>query len=141
MWALSAGDNTFHSSPHPIPGAPATMTGRGLHYTEDGGYVDVWEWKATSSASGWMDDAHFRTPAGGDAGADRRPYTGGFAPDPGRANYADNFSVVDEPGTGANPFFTPGACLFDCLSAAVFEPMVLLCLLARVVGAIRATRQ
>ena len=62
---LSAGDNTFHSSPHPIPGAPATMTGRGLHYTEDGSYVAVWEWKATSSASGWMDDAHFGPPLGG----------------------------------------------------------------------------
>jgi len=106
---ISAGDSTFHSSPHPIPGAPATMTGRGLHYTEDGSYVDVWEWKATSSASGWMDDAHFgppleATPAqtGGLA-----PYRGGFAPDPGRANYAENFSVVDEPGTGANRTIRP----------------------------------
>ena len=46
----------------PDPGAPATMTGRGLHHTEDGSYVDPWEWKATSSASGWMDDAHFGPP-------------------------------------------------------------------------------
>jgi hypothetical protein len=36
-----AGDRTFHASPHPIPDAPATMTGRGLHFTA-GGYVDVW---------------------------------------------------------------------------------------------------
>lgn len=84
MRALSAGHNTFHSSPHPIPGAPATMTGRGLHYTEDGSYVDVWEWKATSSASGWMDDAHFgppleATPAqtGGPTREDSLPIRGG----------------------------------------------------------------
>jgi hypothetical protein len=45
-----------------------------------------------------MDDAHFGPPmeptlmqAGG-----ATPYRGGFAPDPGGANYADNFSLVDE---------------------------------------------
>ena len=57
-----AGDRTFHASPHPIPDAPATMTGRGLHFTA-GGYVDVWQWKATSGGpTGWMDDAHFGPP-------------------------------------------------------------------------------
>ncbi|PWT93592.1 MAG: hypothetical protein C5B56_00455, partial [Proteobacteria bacterium] len=44
-----AGDRTFHASPHPIANAPATMTGRGLHYTMAAGvYADVWQWKATS---------------------------------------------------------------------------------------------
>ena len=50
-----AGDRTFHASPHPVPGAPATMTGRGLHFTLGGGYVDVWQWKATCGGrpDGW----------------------------------------------------------------------------------------
>ena len=57
-----AGDRTFHAGPRPVPHAPATMTGRGLHYTESG-YVDVWQWKATSGgATGWMDDADFGPP-------------------------------------------------------------------------------
>jgi hypothetical protein len=94
-----AGDNTFHAGPHPMPEAPATLTGRGLHYTENGGYADVWLWKATSGGpTGWMDDAHFGPPveptlmqAGGVA-----PYRGGFAPDPGSANYSDNFSLIDQ---------------------------------------------
>jgi hypothetical protein len=96
---ILAGDNTFHAGAHPMPEAPATLTGRGLHYTENGGYADVWLWKATSGGpTGWMDDAHFGPAveptlmqAGGVA-----PYRGGFAPDPGSANYSDNFSLVDE---------------------------------------------
>src|SRR5262249_15169834 len=56
-----AGGRTFHPGPQPVAGAPATMSGRGLHYTAEG-YADVWQWKATSSASGWMDDTHFGPP-------------------------------------------------------------------------------
>src|SRR5258705_9289453 len=51
-----AGGRTFHPGPQPVAGAPATMSGRGLHYTATG-YADVWQWKATSSATGWMEDA------------------------------------------------------------------------------------
>jgi cytochrome b subunit of formate dehydrogenase len=92
-----AGDNTFHSGPRPLPGAPATTTGRGLHYTS-GGYADVWLWKATSNGTnGWMDDMHFGPPAPvtvGQAGSST-PYRGGFAPDPGNSNYTDNFAAID----------------------------------------------
>ena len=31
-----AGDRTFHASPQPLADKPATMTGRGLHYTAEG---------------------------------------------------------------------------------------------------------
>jgi hypothetical protein len=89
-----AGDRTFHPGPHPIADAPATMTGRGLHFTTDGGYADVWEWKATSGGpTGWMDDTHFGPPLDPTPTqvANLTPYRGGFAADPGRANYADNF--------------------------------------------------
>jgi hypothetical protein len=103
--AILAGDRTFHAGPHPIPGAPASMTGRGLHYTAgDTGYVDVWQWKATSGGpTGWMDDAHFGPPLDATPAQARNiiPYKGGFAPDPGIANYTNNFVVNDE-ATGAD---------------------------------------
>jgi hypothetical protein len=101
-----AGDRTFHASPHPIPDAPATMSGRGLHYTASGitGYVDVWQWKATSGGpTGWMDDAHFGPPLDPTPMQVRNaePYKGGFAPDPGVANYTDNFVMTtDTAGDG-----------------------------------------
>ena len=89
-----AGGRTFHPGPQPVAGAPATMSGRGLHYTASG-YADVWQWKATSSAAGWMDDAHFGPPLNPTPmqAANVVPYKGGFAPDPGTANYRDNFTV------------------------------------------------
>jgi Ethylbenzene dehydrogenase/Prokaryotic cytochrome b561 len=89
-----AGGRTFHPGPQPVASAPPTMSGRGLHYTAEG-YADVWQWKATSSASGWMDDTHFGPPLAPTPmqTANIVPYKGGFAPDPGTANYRDNFSV------------------------------------------------
>jgi hypothetical protein len=89
-----AGGRTFHPGPQPVAGAPATMSGRGLHYTA-AGYADVWQWKATSSAAGWMDDAHFGPPLDPTPmqAANVVPYKGGFALDPGTANYRDNFAV------------------------------------------------
>ncbi|HMM92202.1 ethylbenzene dehydrogenase-related protein [Bradyrhizobium sp.] len=89
-----AGGRTFHPGPQPIASAPATMSGRGLHYTA-AGYADVWQWKATSSAAGWMDDTHFGPPLNPTPmqTANVVPYKGGFAPDPGTANYRDNFTV------------------------------------------------
>ena len=97
-----AGDRTFHASPHPIPGAPATTTGRGLHYST-AGYVDVWEWRATSGSTGWMDDAHFGPPLEPTPMQAHHivPYKGGFAPDPGAANYADNFAIEADTAGGA----------------------------------------
>jgi Ethylbenzene dehydrogenase len=96
-----AGGRTFHPGPQPVAGAPATMSGRGLHYTETG-YADVWQWKATSGASGWMDDAHFGPPLNPTPmqAANVVPYKGGFAPDPGTANYRDNFTVEADTSGG-----------------------------------------
>ncbi len=98
--ATLAGDRTFHASPHPISGAPETLSGRGLHFST-AGYADVWEWKATSGSTGWMDDAHFGPPLPPTPMQARHivPYKGGFAPDPGTANYTDNFAIEpDERG-------------------------------------------
>jgi len=98
-----AGGRTFHPGPQPVASAPPTMSGRGLHYTAEG-YADVWQWKATSSASGWMDDTHFGPPLAPTPmqAANIVPYKGGFAPDPGTANYQDNFNVeADASGQGS----------------------------------------
>jgi hypothetical protein len=103
---ILAGDRTFHASPHPIAGAPPTMTGRGLHFTAEG-YADVWQWKATSGGpTGWMDDDHFGPPLDPTPMQARSivPYKGGFAPDPGDTNYADNFVIA---AGGTNRPVTP----------------------------------
>jgi len=99
---ILAGDHTFHSSPHPIADRPSTMTGRGLHYTT-GRYSDVWLWKATDGGpSGWMDDDHFGPPQDPtpDQASHLTPYRGGFAPDPGAANYSENFITGPDTGDG-----------------------------------------
>ncbi|WP_407180635.1 ethylbenzene dehydrogenase-related protein [Bradyrhizobium sp. STM 3562] len=103
-----AGDRTFHASPHPIADAPSTKTGRGLHFTPaEGVYADVWQWKATSGGpTGWMDDDHFGPPLEPTPAQLQRlaPYRGGFAHDPGTANYSDNFIV---PLDAADQFVKP----------------------------------
>ncbi|WP_024514708.1 ethylbenzene dehydrogenase-related protein [Bradyrhizobium sp. Tv2a-2] len=108
--ATLAGDRTFHASPRPIPDAPATMSGRGLHYTMvEGLYADVWQWKATSGGpTGWMDDDHFGPPLEPTATqvSNRAPYRGGFDHDPGTANYSDNFVPPSDP-KGGNGFVRP----------------------------------
>jgi ethylbenzene dehydrogenase len=96
-----AGDRTFHAGPHPVSGAPQTMTGRGLHFTA-AGFADVWQWKATSGSTGWMDDAHFGPPLEPTPMQARYvvPYKGGFAPDPGDVNYMENFSIEADAAGG-----------------------------------------
>ena len=94
MDAVLAGDNTFHAGGAPAAGKPRTLSGRGLHYTRGGVYADVWQWKATSTnPSMFMDDNHFGPPAQGTKAQFDGvvPYRGGYAPDPGSANYQDNF--------------------------------------------------
>jgi hypothetical protein len=102
-----AGDRTFHAGPHPVANAPSTMTGRGLHFTSDGSLVDVWQWKATST-TGWMDDSHFGPPLEPTPMQVRNvvPYKGGFSPDPGSANYSDNFVPSVNAGL-PDPIVTP----------------------------------
>ena len=94
--SILAGDVTFHAGSAPVAGEPRTLSGRGLHYTVPGGTLaDVWEWKATSTnASGFCDDDHFGPPAKATPAqvAGLSPYRGGFAPDPGSANYDENFT-------------------------------------------------
>lgn len=93
---ILAGDTTFHAGTAPLEDEPATLTGRGLHYTmHDGLFADVWEWKATSTnASRHCDDDYFGPPTRATPAQFEglTPYHGGFASDPGSANYQDNFT-------------------------------------------------
>jgi hypothetical protein len=92
--ALLAGDRTFHAGRAPIEGKPASLSGRGLHYTTNGEIVDVWQWHATRGGLlGFVDDGYFGPPAEPSKNevAGRSPYKGGFAADPGTANFEDNF--------------------------------------------------
>jgi cytochrome b subunit of formate dehydrogenase len=99
-YTLIPGDRTFHAGRQPLAGKPATLSGRGLHYTTDGGYADMWQWHASGGGVlGWVDDAHFGPPAPPTEAhkAGKAAYKGGFAPDPGTASYALNF---EERGPG-----------------------------------------
>jgi hypothetical protein len=101
---ILAGDTTFHAGAAPLADEPATLSGRGLHYTTRDGLIgDVWEWKATSTnASGYCDDDYFGAPVKATPAQFQglTPYRGGFAPDPGAANYQNNFTLID-PGNYA----------------------------------------
>jgi hypothetical protein len=102
---LLAGDRTFHAGRAPADGKPATFSGRGLHFTTDGSIVDVWQWHAARGGMlGYIDDGHFGPPAEPtpDELAGRAAYKGGFAADPGTANYMDNFEQRG-PGGYAHP--------------------------------------
>jgi len=95
---VSSGDRTFHCEPHPIPDQPANDR-RGPFYVE-GVYVDVWQWKAPQAVfDGWMDECSLRSTLDATPMRVRNvvPYKGGFAPDPGVANYSDNFIMSEEP--------------------------------------------
>jgi hypothetical protein len=102
---LLAGDRTFHAGRAPADGKPATFSGRGLHFTTDGSVVDVWQWHAARGGMlGYVDDGHFGPPVEPtpDELAGRAAYKGGFAADPGTANYTDNFEQRG-PGGYAHP--------------------------------------
>lgn len=62
-YVLIPGDRTFHAGRQPLAGKPATLSGRGMHYTTNGGYADMWQWHAsTGGMLGWVDDTHFGPP-------------------------------------------------------------------------------
>jgi len=94
--AVLAGDTTFHAGVAPIAGEPPSLSGRGLHYTVgDGIIADVWDWRATSTnASKHCDDDYFGPPVKATRAQIQglAPYLGGFAHDPGTANYQHNFA-------------------------------------------------
>jgi hypothetical protein len=93
-YVLIPGDVTFHAGHKPLKDKPHSMSGRGFHYTTDGSYVDVWQWRASEGGMlGWMDDSHFGPPTKPTKAEleGTHHYKGGFAPDPGTFPYTLNF--------------------------------------------------
>ena len=118
-YALIPGDRTFHAGRQPLADKPATLSGRGMHYTTDGGYADMWQWHAsTGGMRGWVDDTHFGPPAEATVTqkAGQSAYKGGFAPDPGSSLTELNFEKRG-PGGYAEPI-TPKRLPKDARKAA-----------------------
>ena len=86
MWSeegRNAANGTVHLGARPLDGRPGPSGGRGLHYTTDGGIVDVWHWKSVRTGSPLarrMDDNYFGPPMTPDPKKSR--YTGGYTKDP-----------------------------------------------------------
>jgi cytochrome b subunit of formate dehydrogenase len=81
----------IHLASQPLDGKPGSDTGRGLHYTSDGGIVDVWQWRASHAGpSGYIENAHFGGPAIVTPGKNDQHYEGGFKLDPGSVPYESN---------------------------------------------------
>jgi len=92
------GDRTFHVGPTPLPDKPATLSGRGLHYTGDPNTsVEVWQWKASSSGQyGWIEQDRFGMPVEPTPAQSEglSAYRGGFILDPRASKvYKTNFET------------------------------------------------
>ncbi len=83
----------IHLGRRPVASQPASVTGRGLHFTTDNGIADVWLWRASHAGpNGHVDNSHFGGPRE-DSQMRRGPfdaYAGGFALDPGPVPYRTN---------------------------------------------------
>jgi ethylbenzene dehydrogenase len=103
-YVLIPGDRTFHAGRSPLDERPASKSNRGYHYTMDGSYVDIWQWRASNGGMlGWIEDSHFGPPATPTLSqlSGKQPYKGGFEPDPGKST-ALNFDY-QPPGGYSEP--------------------------------------
>ncbi len=92
------GAGISHLGPNPLPDdKPRPLNERGFHYTTDGSFVDLWQWKATRGGMlGQVDDQYMgppRDPTKDDLDYKSR-YQGGYWNDPGRAYYSYNYKAI-----------------------------------------------
>lgn len=94
-----------HLGVKPLDDKPKAMNERGLHYTTDGSYIEMWQWKATrGGVLGFMDHQFIgppRDPTPGEA-AGRDRYQGGYWNYDGTAPYTYNY-VSEPPGGYKGP--------------------------------------
>ncbi len=95
------GGGVTFMGPKPLADKPGALNNRGLHYTTDGSYADLWQWKASRGGHlGFVDDMHIGPPYPANekqvAGTER--YSAGYLQDPGKAFYVYNY--VNEPPGG-----------------------------------------
>jgi hypothetical protein len=96
---------TTHMGPDPLPGQPKPLHGRGYHYTTDGLYADVWQWKASRGGLlGRVDDMWFGPPKEADEAmrAGKARYQAGYDSDPGKGFYIYNYKA-EPPGGYRGP--------------------------------------
>lgn len=102
------GSGTVHLGKDLIPG-PHRPTNRGLHYTVDGSYVDMWHWKSVRTGGmqpGLADDDHFGPPTRSEEPGKR--YTGGYQQDPHEeGGYTLNWDKIDEKKSLDETFVVP----------------------------------
>ena len=98
--AFGNGGST-HMGPKPLADEPGALNKRGLHYTTDGTYMDMWQWKASRGGMlGVVDDMWFGPPVPANEGqrAGQTRYSAGYDGDPGRKFYEYNWK--NEPPGG-----------------------------------------
>ncbi|MGH8772125.1 MAG: ethylbenzene dehydrogenase-related protein, partial [Burkholderiales bacterium] len=91
-----AGGGSSHLGPKPLAGKPGAPGKRGLHYTTDGSYVDVWHWKSVRTGPlNQVDDNHFGPPLPVPDKPGPR-YTGGYSQDPKTGGgFEQNFQKIE----------------------------------------------
>ena len=98
------GAGVSHLGPNPLPDdKPRPLNGRGFHYTTDGSYADLWQWKASRGGMlGRVDDQYMGPPyePTKDDAAYRSRYQGGYWNDPGRTIYSYNYKFFARGYTG-----------------------------------------
>lgn len=96
---------TTHLGARPLPDKPAAFNGRGLHYTVDGKYHEMWQWKSTRGGlTGGMDHQYIgppRAPTPQEAAGKAR-YQAGYWNYDGTAPYVYNY-VSEAPGGYRGP--------------------------------------
>lgn len=106
--AFGSGGAT-HMGSKPLDDAPSPLNRRGLHYTTDGSYIDMWQWKAARGGLlGVVEDMHIGPPtkASEAEAAGKARYQGGYWGDPGKSMYRYNFPF-EGPGGYQGPVTIP----------------------------------
>lgn len=91
--AFGGGGSTYMGK-KPLKDKPASLHGRGYHYTTDGSLIDVWQWKASRGGMiGKTDDMWFGTPVEPNEAqiAGKKRYSAGYGADEGKSFYVYNY--------------------------------------------------
>ena len=87
----------------PLPGKPMPINGRGFHFTTDGSYIDMWQWKVSRGGMlGRVDSQYIGPPyaPSPDEQNYNARYQGGYWNKPGRSLYSYNFKFIHKDAKG-----------------------------------------
>jgi cytochrome b561 len=87
----------------PLPGKPMPINERGFHFTTDGSYIDMWQWKATrGGVLGRVDSQYIGPPyePSADEASYNARYQGGYWNKPGHNLYSYNFKFIHKGDRG-----------------------------------------